>query len=109
MASSLIEAHVLAGERLDGEDTIARPLANGNMVTTRFWARAKTHTALPEAETAPKLSWAFVASGQIIKCKVEGWEPLTHPPFQASIDVAARCRNLKLPEIANQQFSPHSR
>ena len=31
---------------------------------------------LPDAETAPKLFWALMASGQTVKRKVDGWEKL---------------------------------
>ena len=37
-----------------------------------FGRRIKTQTALPEAETAPMLFWALLASGQITMRKVDG-------------------------------------
>jgi putative transposase len=37
-----------------------------------FKRRIKTQTVLPEAETAPMLFWALLASGQIVMRKVDG-------------------------------------
>ena len=53
-----------------------------------FRRRIKTQTVLPEAETAPMLFWALLASGQIVMRKVDGWETLAEP-LSASIDLAA--------------------
>jgi putative transposase len=46
-----------------------------------FKRRIKTQTVLPSAETAPKLFWALLASGQITMRKVEAGEASTkgHP------------------------------
>ena len=51
--------------------------------------RIKTQTVLPEAETAPMLFWALMASGQIIMRKVDGWETLAEPLSDQPIDLAA--------------------
>jgi putative transposase len=53
-----------------------------------FRRRIKTQTVLPEAETAPMLFWALLASGQIVMRKVDGWETLAEP-LSTSIDLAA--------------------
>jgi putative transposase len=54
-----------------------------------FRRRIKTQTVLPEAETAPMLFWALLASGQIVMRKVDGWETLAEPLSDSSIDLAA--------------------
>jgi putative transposase len=54
-----------------------------------FRRRIKTQTVLPEAETAPMLFWALLASGQIVMRKVDGWETLAEPLAATSIDLAA--------------------
>ena len=54
-----------------------------------FRRRIKTQTVLPEAETAPMLFWALLASGQIVMRKVDGWETLAEPLAATSIDRAA--------------------
>lgn len=54
-----------------------------------FKRRIKTQTVLPEAETAPMLLWALMASGQIIMRKVDGWETLAEPLSTQTIDLAA--------------------
>lgn len=54
-----------------------------------FKRRIKTQTVLPEAETAPMLFWALLASGQIVMRKVDGWETLAEPLSAATIDLAA--------------------
>jgi len=54
-----------------------------------FKRRIKTQTVLPEAETAPMLFWALLASGQIIMRKVDGWETLAQPLSDQPIDLAA--------------------
>ena len=54
-----------------------------------FRRRIKTQTVLPEAEAAPKLFWALLASGQIVMRKVDGWETLAEPLAATSIDRAA--------------------
>ncbi len=54
-----------------------------------FRRRIKTQTVLPDAETAPMLFWALLASGQIVMRKVDGWETLAEPLSATSIDLAA--------------------
>jgi transposase-like protein len=54
-----------------------------------FRRRIKTQTVLPEAETAPMLFWALLASGQIVMRKVDGWETLAEPLSDTTIDLAA--------------------
>jgi transposase-like protein len=54
-----------------------------------FRRRIKTQTVLPEAETAPMLFWALLASGQIVMRKLDGWETLAQPVSATSIDLAA--------------------
>ncbi|TFL15921.1 IS256 family transposase, partial [Jannaschia formosa] len=51
--------------------------------------RIKTQTVLPEAETAPMLFWALLASGQITMRKVDGWETLSAPLTDQTSDLAA--------------------
>ena len=41
-----------------------------------FKPRIKTRTVLPSAETGAMLFWALLASGQITKRKVNGWQSL---------------------------------
>ena len=54
-----------------------------------FKRRIKTQTVLPQAETAPMLFWALLASGQIVMRKVDGWETLDQPLADKPIDLAA--------------------
>jgi putative transposase len=54
-----------------------------------FRRRIKTQTVLPEAETAPMLFRALLASGQIVMRKVDGWETLAEPLADTTIDLAA--------------------
>ena len=54
-----------------------------------FRRRIKTQTVLPEAETAPMLFWALLASAQIVMRKVDGWETLAEPLSATPIDLAA--------------------
>ena len=54
-----------------------------------FRRRIKTQTVLPEAETAPMLFWALLASGQIVMRKVDGWQTLVEPLSATPIDLAA--------------------
>jgi transposase-like protein len=54
-----------------------------------FMRRIKTQTMLPCAETAAMLSWALLASGQIIMRKVDGLESLAEKPADQTIDLAA--------------------
>ena len=54
-----------------------------------FKRRIKTQTVLPDAETAPMLFWALLASGQIVMRKVDGWDTLAVPLADQAIDLAA--------------------
>jgi transposase-like protein len=54
-----------------------------------FKRRIKTQTVLPQADTAPMLFWALLASGQIVMRKVDGWETLDQPLTDQPIDLAA--------------------
>ncbi|MFO1144379.1 MAG: IS256 family transposase [Amaricoccus sp.] len=54
-----------------------------------FRRRIKTQTVLPDAETAPMLFWALLASGQIVMRKVDGWETLSQPLDPKNLDLAA--------------------
>ena len=54
-----------------------------------FKRRIKTQTVLPQADTAPMLFWALLASGQIVMRKVDGWETLDQPLDDKPIDLAA--------------------
>jgi putative transposase len=54
-----------------------------------FRRRIKTQAVLPDAETAPMLFWALLASGQIAMRKVDGWETLSRPIDPETLDLAA--------------------
>ncbi len=54
-----------------------------------FKRRIKTHCARPNAETAARLFWALMASGQITMRRVDGWQTLNQAPVKQSIDLAA--------------------
>ncbi len=54
-----------------------------------FRRRIKTQAVLPDAETAPMLFWALLASGQIVMRKVDGWQTLSRPLDPESLDLAA--------------------
>jgi putative transposase len=54
-----------------------------------FRRRIKTQAVLPDAETAPMLFWALLASGQIVMRKVDGWQTLSQPLEPATLDLAA--------------------
>ena len=54
-----------------------------------FRRRIKTQTVLPDAETAPMLFWALLASGQIVMRKVDGWETLSQPLDPKTLDLTA--------------------
>ena len=53
-----------------------------------FRRRIKTQTVLPDAETAPMLFWALLASGQIVMRKVDGWETLDQALAAETVDLA---------------------
>jgi transposase-like protein len=54
-----------------------------------FRRRIKAQAVLPDAETAPMLFWALLASGQIVMRKVDGWQTLSQPLEPATLDLAA--------------------
>ena len=54
-----------------------------------FRRRIKTQAVLPDAETAPMLFWALMASGQIVMRKVDGWQTLSRPLDPETLDLAA--------------------
>jgi putative transposase len=54
-----------------------------------FRRRIKTQAVLPDAETAPMLFWALLASGQIVMRKVDGWQTLSRPLDPEALDLAA--------------------
>jgi transposase-like protein len=92
VADSLQEA----GERLftftrlpPGQWKSARTTNAIERLHEEFKRRIKTQTVLPEAETAPMLFWALLASGQITMRKVDGWETLSAPLADQAIDLAA--------------------
>ncbi len=92
VADSLEEA----GERLftftrlpQGQWKSARTTNAIERLHAELKRRIKTQTVLPEAETAPMLFWALMASGQIIMRKVDGWETLAEPLSDQTIDLAA--------------------
>ena len=67
----------------------ARTTNANERLHAEFKRRIKTQTVLPQAETAPMLFWALMASGQIIIRKVDGWETLAEPLSDQPIDLAA--------------------
>jgi hypothetical protein len=54
-----------------------------------FRRRIKIQAVLPDAETAPMLFWALLASGQIVMRKVDGWQTLSQPLDPEALDLAA--------------------
>jgi putative transposase len=54
-----------------------------------FRRRIKTQAVLPDADTAPMLFWALMASGQIVMRKVDGWQSLSQPLDPEALDLAA--------------------
>ncbi len=54
-----------------------------------FKRRIKTQTVLPSAETAAMLFWSLLASGQITRRKVDGWQSLGEPPASLPLDLVA--------------------
>lgn len=54
-----------------------------------FIRRTKTQTVLPGAETATMLVRTFMASGQIVMRKAEGWATLSEKPSDQINDLAA--------------------
>ena len=92
VADSLEEAgdRLLTFTRLPpGQWKSARTTNAVERLHEEFRRRIKTQTVLPEAETAPMLFWALLASGQITMRKVDGWETLSQPLAEQAIDLAA--------------------
>ena len=56
---------------------------------SKFRRRIKAQAVLPDAETAPMLFWALMASGQIVMRKVDGWQTLSRPLDPETLDLAA--------------------
>ena len=54
-----------------------------------FRRRIKTQAFLSDAETAPMLFWALLASGQIVMRKIDGWQTLSRPLDPEALDLAA--------------------
>ena len=92
VADSLEEAGDLlfAFTRLDPSQWKSARTTNAiERLNEEFRRRIKTQTVLPDAETAPMLFWALLASGQIVMRKVDGWETLDQPLAAETIDLAA--------------------
>lgn len=92
VADSLEEAGDLlfAFTRLDPSQWKSARTTNAiERLNEEFRRRIKTQTVLPNAETAPMLFWALLASGQIIMRKVDGWETLDQPLVAKTVDLAA--------------------
>ena len=68
---------------------VTLPLVEIERLNEEFRRRIKTQTVLPNAETAPMLFWALLASGQIVMRKVDGWETLDQPLAAKTVDLAA--------------------
>ena len=92
VADSLEEAGDLlfAFTRLDPSQWKSARTTNAiERLNEEFRRRIKTQTVLPDAETAPMLFWALLASGQIIMRKIDGWETLDQPIAAETVDRAA--------------------
>ena len=92
VADSLEEAGDLlfAFTRLDPSQWKSARTTNAiERLNEEFRRRIKTQAVLPDAETAPMLFWALLASGQIIMRKVDGWETLDQPLAAETVDLAA--------------------
>ena len=92
VADSLEEAGDLlfAFTRLDPAQWKSARTTNAiERLNEEFRRRIKTQTVLPNAETAPMLFWALLASGQIVMRKVHGWETLDQPLAAKTVDLAA--------------------
>lgn len=92
VADSLEEAgdRLFAFTRLDPSQWKSARTTNAiERLNEEFRRRIKTQTVLPCAETVPMLLWALMASGQIQMRKVDGWETLSQPIEQISLDLAA--------------------
>ena len=77
MADSLEEAgdRLFTFTRLDPSQWKSARTTNAiERLHEEFRRRIKTQAVLPDAETAPMLFWALLASGQIVMRKVDGWQ-----------------------------------
>lgn len=54
-----------------------------------FKRRIKTQCVLPNGETVCMVFWALLASGQIVLCRIDGWETLAVEPTPQLLDLAA--------------------
>ena len=89
-ASPLNGARLFTFTRLPpGQWKSARTTNAIERLHAEFKRRIKTQTVLPQADTAPMLFWALLASGQIVMRKVDGWETLDQPLTDQPIDLAA--------------------
>ena len=92
VADSLEEAadRLFTFTRLDSSQWKSARTTNAiERLNEEFRRRIKTQTVLPDAETAPMLFWALMASGQIVMRKVDGWETLSQPIATETLDLAA--------------------
>lgn len=92
VADSLDEAgdRLFSFTRLDPSQWKSARTTNAiERLNEEFRRRIKTQTVLPDADTAPMLFWALLASGQIVMRKVDGWETLSHPIHPETLDRAA--------------------
>lgn len=92
VAESLEEAgdRLFTFTRLDPSQWKSTRTTNAiERLNEEFRRRIKTQAVLPDAETAPMLFWALLASGQIVMRKVDGWQTLSRPLDPESLDLAA--------------------
>jgi putative transposase len=92
VAGSLEEAgeQLFTFTRLDASQWKSARTTNAiERLHEEFRRRIKTQAVLPDAETAPMLFWALLASGQIVMRKVDGWQSLSRPLQPATLDLAA--------------------
>jgi transposase-like protein len=89
-ASLLNGARLFTFTRLPpGQWKSARTINAIERLHAEFERRIKTQTVLPQADTAPMLFWALLASGQIVMRKGDGRETLDQPLTDQPIDLAA--------------------
>ncbi|MGB8433180.1 MAG: IS256 family transposase [Burkholderiales bacterium] len=92
VAESLEEAgdRLFTFTRLDPSQWKSARTTNAiERLNEEFKRRIKTQTVLPDAETAPMLFWALLASGQIVMRRVDGWETLSQPLDPETLDLVA--------------------
>jgi transposase-like protein len=92
VADSLEEAgdRLFTFTRLDPSQWKSARTTNAiERLNEEFRRRIKTQAVLPDAETAPMLFWALMASGQIVMRKVDGWQTLSRPLDPETLDLAA--------------------